>query len=96
MKVTKVTKVEIDGKEVEIKKCPCCGGEAELKSSIEEESCGHGDTCLAVISYIKCPTCGLQTPILEFEEYMMGYPGAERKLEELVKISLETWNRRTL
>ena len=90
MKITKVTRVEIDGKEVEIKKCPCCGGEAELKVNTEKDVITHWG------AYIKCKSCGLRTSFLEVDGYMMFSYERENKLEELVKLSLETWNRRTM
>ena len=66
----------------QLKPCPFCGGEAEIK---KDNTCmGHGD--YGSCKWVKCKECGTST-----KKYLCdGYYGCECTDEELA----EKWNRR--
>ena len=77
---------------LEINRCPCCGGPAELELRVPE----YGWTGVR----IKCIKCGLSasvSPMTEMRETETGglyTPHTEKSIVKAIKQVSATWNRR--
>lgn len=76
--------------EIELKRCPCCSGEAEFRNARFFIDKGI---------YVKCKVCGLRTEVIPVDHPVLKYDGgldeSTRYTEEqAVEKSAEIWNRR--
>ena len=72
---------------IELKRCPFCGGQAEL--------C-QGEVMGRTVVYVKCKECHCFGHD-EFEGWTMGFennPSKYRSLEDAKRIAASNWNRR--
>ena len=75
--------------DIELKRCPCCGGEAEFRNA---------RILLDKGIYVKCKDCGLRTEVIMVDHPVLKYGGLDESTryteEQAVEKSPEIWNRR--
>ena len=76
---------------IRLERCPCCGGEAEMK---------HTSVYMSKARAVVCKECGLRTKLIFINTPCMNSTGkpdeSTRYTEEQAeKIATELWNRRT-
>lgn len=75
---------------IELKPCPCCGGEAEIRDF---------QVFLDDGVKVKCTVCGLQTQGTPIDHPVLTPDGLDESTrytrEQAIEIEAQNWNRRT-
>lgn len=75
--------------EIKLKRCPCCGGEAQI---------GNVRSFLGKGIYVKCKNCELRTEVILVDNPVLKCVGLDESTryteEQAVEKSAEIWNRR--